>query len=333
MSVKINFGKKIIVYTDGSCLKNPAGAGGFASCIICKEKIITVTGGSFSTTNNIMEMTAVWRALEYLYKSIDLSDNDKKKIEIDLYSDSQYLINGFNKHWVQGWKKKGWKTASGTSVKNINLWKAIDELVSKFSITFIWCKGHVGNKYNEECDTMAKNEAIAHQEINENRHSFINEEENDDDSILIDFLEPDENLSKLLEINTKDKSIKLSSKEEKSQTFDIGFVNKHCKKTIDYLNRTKHIDFKKMLSLKVGGKDYFSSLHKSVLVELMFNKKEDIKQIENENFDIKDEESALRWLARGLNVNLCIRKVKTDKEVQENLSSSKQKKKNQYYKE
>ena len=102
------------------------------------------SGGERSTTNNRMELTAVIEGLEALSRSSS----------VDLYSDSQYVLNGL-KDWMEGWKKKGWKTAAKKPVKNVELWQALDHLKSKHEIRFHWVRGHAGHPENERCDELA----------------------------------------------------------------------------------------------------------------------------------------------------------------------------------
>lgn len=77
-----------------------------------------------------------------------------KSCEVDLYSDSKYLTDAFNKHWVDGWLKKNWRGSSGP-VKNIDLWKRLLKAMEPHTVRFIWVKGHAGHAYNERCDKLA----------------------------------------------------------------------------------------------------------------------------------------------------------------------------------
>lgn len=139
------------VYTDGSCLRNPNGPGGWAVCIVeANAAMQTLSGGHPSTTNNRMEMTAAIEALRHIPKNRPLQ----------LATDSQYLKNGITK-WIYSWKKRGWKKADGSPVLNRDLWQELDALIVGRSITFQWLKGHASHKYNEICDTLAKKEAAA----------------------------------------------------------------------------------------------------------------------------------------------------------------------------
>ena len=101
--------------------------------------------GYEKTTNNRMELMAVIAGLEALNRSC----------EVEVYSDSQYVVNAFNQHWVDGWIKKGWKRGKNEPVKNVDLWKRLLEAKQKHSVTFHWVKGHDGHPQNERCDELA----------------------------------------------------------------------------------------------------------------------------------------------------------------------------------
>ncbi len=139
-----------IVYTDGSCLRNPDGPGGYAAVIIGRGGQVTeLSGGAPSTTNNRMEMTAGIEALKRLPDGA----------VVEFYTDSQYLQNAFTKHWLAAWKRRGWMTVTGTPVKNQALWQALEAEMGRLSVRFHWVKGHAGNAYNERCDELARAEA------------------------------------------------------------------------------------------------------------------------------------------------------------------------------
>jgi ribonuclease HI len=136
----------ICVYTDGSCLGNP-GAGGWAALV----GDLQIYGGCDKTTNNIMEMTAVVKALEECLK--------KDILEIQLFTDSNYVKNGISS-WIHGWKRNGWKTASGMPVKNKDLWVQMDTLTQKMtSVEWKWVKAHNGHPQNELVDSLAYQQA------------------------------------------------------------------------------------------------------------------------------------------------------------------------------
>lgn len=141
-----------VIYTDGSCLRNPDGPGGWA-CVVTEQatgKARELSGGEASTTNNRMELTAAIRALSAIPGGS----------RVALYTDSQYMKNGFTKHWLSGWKRNGWQTAKGTPVLNQDLWRELDAAFSRHQVEFHWVKGHVGVRANERCDELAKAEAM-----------------------------------------------------------------------------------------------------------------------------------------------------------------------------
>ncbi len=138
--------KKIEIHTDGSCLGNP-GRGGWAAIILFGEHKKIITGGIKLATNNQMELLAVIKGLEAL----------KEPCEIQLFSDSKYVLDGLNT-WIHNWKKNNWMGSSGP-VKNVELWKELDEMQEKHKIHFNWVKGHNGDPLNEEVDKLAKAEA------------------------------------------------------------------------------------------------------------------------------------------------------------------------------
>jgi ribonuclease HI len=139
--------KKLEIYTDGACSGNP-GPGGYAAIVITDGGEEVVSGGFADTTNNRMELIA---AIEGL-KSV------KEKSDVSLYSDSAYLINCFEKRWIDSWKKNGWKNASKEPVKNKDLWEDLDRLRAFHKIKWIKVKGHSDNKYNNRCDEIARSE-------------------------------------------------------------------------------------------------------------------------------------------------------------------------------
>jgi len=133
----------IKIYTDGACSGNP-GRGGWAAIIIDGEKIEKISGSSENTTNNRMELIAVISALKFV---------NSKKIEV--YTDSKYTKDGIEK-WIFNWKKNGWQTANKQEVKNIDLWKDLDELNQEKTVQWNWVKGHAGDKYNNMADELAR---------------------------------------------------------------------------------------------------------------------------------------------------------------------------------
>ncbi len=138
----------IKIYTDGSCIGNP-GNGGWAAILLINEKKIKIKGYKKNTTNNQMELTAPIKAL----KKIPIGE------KIEIYTDSKYVKIGITE-WVTKWKKNNWKTSSKKKVKNIDLWKELDNLNKKYHIKWRWIKGHSGNILNDEVDQLAREVAM-----------------------------------------------------------------------------------------------------------------------------------------------------------------------------
>lgn len=137
------------IFTDGSSRGNP-GPGGYGSILRFVDRNGRVHEKELSrgyrlTTNNRMELLGVIMALEAL----------KSPCEVTLYSDSQYVVNAFNQHWVDGWLKRGWKNAKKEPVKNPDLWKRLLRAKEPHRMTFVWVKGHAGHPENERCDALA----------------------------------------------------------------------------------------------------------------------------------------------------------------------------------
>ena len=138
--------KQITIYTDGACSGNP-GPGGWGAVLQYKDTVREMSGGEEQTTNNRMELLGAISALSSL----------KGPCEVSLFTDSQYLAKAINEGWLKGWKAKNWKRKDG-ELKNIDLWQAIDKLLSVHTVTFHWVKGHADNKYNNRCDELAVSE-------------------------------------------------------------------------------------------------------------------------------------------------------------------------------
>lgn len=134
---------QVTIYTDGACSGNP-GPGGWGAILIAGEHEKELSGGERATTNNRMELSAVIAALEAL----------KKPCIVTLYTDSQYIEKAINDHWLQGWKKRGWKRKDGPLL-NPDLWQRLDVLLQQHTVTFHWVKGHAENEYNNRCDALA----------------------------------------------------------------------------------------------------------------------------------------------------------------------------------
>lgn len=141
--------EKVIIYTDGACSGNP-GPGGWGAILMYKDAKKEISGGMKSTTNNIMEITAVVEALKCL----------KIESDVQVYSDSAYTVNAFKQGWIYNWMKNGWKTANKEPVKNKELWQELYALTKKHRVEFIKVKGHADNEFNNRCDEMARNEIL-----------------------------------------------------------------------------------------------------------------------------------------------------------------------------
>lgn len=140
---------KVTIYTDGSSLGNP-GPGGYGVIlryIDPKGKIHNreLSGGFQNTTNNRMELLAAITGLEALIRPC----------EVDLYSDSQYLVKAFNEHWIDSWVEKDWKRGANHEVKNADLWKRLLEAAKPHQVSYHWVKGHAGHPENERADALA----------------------------------------------------------------------------------------------------------------------------------------------------------------------------------
>lgn len=145
--------KSVDIYTDGACSGNP-GPGGYGIVLLYKGNRKELSQGYKCTTNNRMEMLAVIKGLETL----------KEPCKVNLYSDSQYVINSVTKGWVYKWKKNNWKKNKTEPALNVDLWIIMLELLEKHSVNFIWVKGHADNVENERCDFLAR-ESIQKKEL------------------------------------------------------------------------------------------------------------------------------------------------------------------------
>lgn len=144
--LKIKEDKKVVLYTDGACSGNP-GLGGWGSILIYNGTEKILSGGEEKTTNNRMELMAVIKGLEAL----------KEGCQVDVYSDSAYVVNAFVQNWVSGWEKNGWRTTKG-EVLNLDLWQRLIDLCKKHKVTWNKVKGHSDNENNNRCDALARGE-------------------------------------------------------------------------------------------------------------------------------------------------------------------------------
>lgn len=137
------------IYTDGAARGNP-GPGGYGAVLQFHDSagnlhVKELSQGFEHTTNNRMELLGAIVGLEALTQPCDVT----------LYSDSQYLVNAFNQHWVDGWLRRGWKNAKKDPVKNTDLWKRLLLAKEPHTVEFVWVKGHAGHPQNERCDELA----------------------------------------------------------------------------------------------------------------------------------------------------------------------------------
>ncbi len=139
--------KKVELFTDGACKGNP-GPGGWGALLRTGPHEKEMSGGEADTTNNRMEMTAAIKGLAALIEPC----------EVDVYTDSKYLIDGITK-WVHGWKKRGWVNASKKPVRNADLWPERIEVTARHKVDWHWVKGHSGHPENERVDRLASDEA------------------------------------------------------------------------------------------------------------------------------------------------------------------------------
>lgn len=139
--------KHVIIYTDGACSGNP-GPGGFGIILQYGEHRKEISRGFPKTTNNRMELLAVITALETL----------KTPCDVDLYSDSKYVIDAIQKGWAVKWRSKGWMRTPKEPAKNPDLWERLLNLLEVHHVIFHWVKGHAQNENNNRCDELAVSE-------------------------------------------------------------------------------------------------------------------------------------------------------------------------------
>lgn len=146
-SIKKPKDNNVTIYTDGACSGNP-GAGGWGAVLFHGDYRKEFSGFEANTTNNRMEITAVIKALEML----------KASCNVELYSDSAYVVNAIEKGWLENWKNSAWIGSDKKQVKNIDLWQRLDELMHMHSVNFHKVKGHADNEFNNRCDQLATGE-------------------------------------------------------------------------------------------------------------------------------------------------------------------------------
>ena len=141
--------KKVIIYTDGACSYNP-GPGGWGAILMYKSFKKEISGGETETTNNRMELTAIIKALEAL----------TEPCEVEVYSDSAYVVNNISEGYLTFWIMNAWRTSDKKPVKNQDLWQRLCDLMRVHDVKFIKVKGHADNEYNNRCDALARKEIL-----------------------------------------------------------------------------------------------------------------------------------------------------------------------------
>ncbi len=136
--------KQVTIYTDGACSGNP-GPGGWGAILEWNGVDKELSGGEAQTTNNRMELTGVIRALSAL----------KEPCEVDLYTDSKYVLDALTKGWAKSWRARGWVKADKKPALNPDLWQTLLELTERHTMHYHWVKGHADNPKNNRCDQMA----------------------------------------------------------------------------------------------------------------------------------------------------------------------------------
>ncbi|MBQ8845151.1 MAG: ribonuclease HI [Clostridia bacterium] len=139
--------KKIILYTDGACSGNP-GAGGYCAILRYNDREKILSGGEKETTNNRMELMAVIMGLECL----------KEGCEVDVYSDSAYVVNAFVQDWISFWVLNNWRTKGKSQVLNVDLWQRLLKQLERHKVNWNKVKGHADNELNNKCDMIARSE-------------------------------------------------------------------------------------------------------------------------------------------------------------------------------
>lgn len=145
---------KVTLFTDGAARGNPEGPGGYGAVLQYVDTKGTLHEREFSagykkTTNNRMELMAVIVGLEALTKACDVT----------VVSDSKYVTDAFNQHWMDGWLKNNWRTSGKKPVKNVELWQRLLKAMEPHNVSFAWVKGHDGHPENERCDKLATDAA------------------------------------------------------------------------------------------------------------------------------------------------------------------------------
>lgn len=134
----------VVIYTDGACSSNP-GPGGWAAILMAGGAKKELSGGEANTTNNRMELMGVISGLKALTRPCN----------VEVHSDSAYVVNAFSQNWIGKWASNGWKNSAKADVANTDLWKELLELTKIHNVIFVKVKGHADNEYNNRCDELA----------------------------------------------------------------------------------------------------------------------------------------------------------------------------------
>ena len=134
----------VTIYSDGACLGNP-GPGGYGTVLLFGDRRKELSQGYRRTTNNRMELLGAIVGLEALTRPCD----------VQLYSDSQYVVHAMTKGWLDGWQRRGWRTAAKQPVKNQDLWRRLVQAMKPHALSWHWVRGHSGDPENERCDELA----------------------------------------------------------------------------------------------------------------------------------------------------------------------------------
>lgn len=151
---------RVTIFTDGAARGNPDGPGGYGTVLEYVDSkgqlhVRELSQGYVRTTNNRMELMAVIAGLEALLVPC----------EVEVWSDSQYVVNAFNQHWIENWIKKDWKRGKNEPVKNVDLWKRLLKAKENHKVSFHWVRGHDGHPQNERCDRLATSAADGEERI------------------------------------------------------------------------------------------------------------------------------------------------------------------------
>lgn len=292
---------KYAIYTDGGCIRNPGGAGGYGIVLVNTQTGETeeFSQGFISTTNNRMEVRAIIRALELARERIGETE------PFLIYSDSLYAINVAQGTWQRN--------------KNLDLWDLYDDTADGLIFAFQWVRGHNGDKHNERCDALATSAMKKKDRIKDDGYERKAAEETD----------------WKLKPKTSAMGIELDVPEGMDIRPDTAspdsYAKKHktrfsCAKAICRFYAVEKPNFASYLTLKVGGLDTWSKIGEDGLVEELGDKTAGVirKNLKTPSMQI----SAMRWACRGLTVTDAIRKALVDKEVNDSCQSSPKRRKN-----